>query len=334
MNHHKQRSDKTCLNCGHQVEEQFCTHCGQENIETRQSFGGLLAHFVEDLTHYEGKFWRSMKYLLFRPGYLSKTYLAGKRITYIPPVRMYIFISFVTFLLPHFLPEYEKEHTAYTPEQQAIVDSIMNDTFDHITFDDEYGLFYSNTYKTIEQLDSTREARKGTLNELSMFEYWNGKKSIELRSKYSPLQLEHVFEEALARSFPKALFVYMPFFALMLWLFHGKKKWMYFDHAIFTLHYFSFLLLVFTGLTIAITVGDWMQAHEIIKQSTNDLFFAWSLAIVVILWIYYFYRAHFKLYKEFWMVSFLKSSVILLINTTGFVFIVIGTLMITLLMLH
>ena len=333
MNHHKQRSDKTCLNCGHQVEEQFCTHCGQENIETRQSFGALLAHFVEDLTHYEGKFWRSMKYLLFRPGYLSVTYLEGKRATYIPPVRMYIFISFVTFLLPHFLPDYETVSTVYTPEQQARLDSIMNDSFDHITLNEDLGFIYSSKYKTMDELNADREARKGTADEMSLFTYWNSKKSIELR-KYTPLQVDHLFSEALERSFPKALFVYMPFFALVLWMFHGKRKWMYFDHAIFTLHYFSFILLLFTGLTLVSTAGDWMNAHGMITQKANAWLFGCGFMLVVVVFTYYFYRAHFKLYREFWLVSFLKSSAVLFINTLAFVFIMVCTLIITLLMLH
>src|SRR5690606_20604686 len=43
---------------------------------------------------------------------------------------------------------------------------------------------------------------------------------------------------------PKGIFLYLPIFAFLLWLFHNKKKWWYFDHGIFTLHYFSFLLVV------------------------------------------------------------------------------------------
>ena len=96
MSHHTTREDKTCLNCGESVEERFCGHCGQENIETRMSFLGLIAHFAEDLTHYEGKFWKTIKYLFFKPAFLTKEYLKGKRTSYLPPVRLYIFVSFFT----------------------------------------------------------------------------------------------------------------------------------------------------------------------------------------------------------------------------------------------
>ena len=53
------------------------------------------------------------------------------------------------------------------------------------------------------------------------------------------------FISSFTHNLPKVLFVFMPIFAFFLWLFHNKKRWYYFDHGIFTLHYFSFLLLIF-----------------------------------------------------------------------------------------
>ncbi|MBC8644939.1 DUF3667 domain-containing protein [Flavobacterium lindanitolerans] len=104
MGHQKLRENKTCLNCNYVVENKFCPNCGQENTETRQSFHYLFTHFIEDLTHYDGSFWKTIKGLLFKPGYLTKTYLEGKRKKFVPPVKLYIFISFVTFFLPTLLP--------------------------------------------------------------------------------------------------------------------------------------------------------------------------------------------------------------------------------------
>src|SRR5690606_28206355 len=76
--------------------------------ETRQSFGHLVAHFAEDFTHYDSGFWKTIKHLLFRPARLTKEYLMGKRQEYVPPVKLYIFISFITFLLPALLPDFNK----------------------------------------------------------------------------------------------------------------------------------------------------------------------------------------------------------------------------------
>src|SRR5476651_1345786 len=99
MKHSNLRHDKTCLNCGTEVQERFCTHCGQENTEPKESFGHLLRHFFADVTHYDSQFFTTLKYLIFRPGFLTVQYNAGKRLSYLNPIRMYIFISAVFFLV-------------------------------------------------------------------------------------------------------------------------------------------------------------------------------------------------------------------------------------------
>ncbi|MGO4817691.1 DUF3667 domain-containing protein [Flavobacterium sp. W22_SRS_FP1] len=91
------RKDKTCLNCRYVVENRFCSNCGQENIDTRKSFHQLFIHFFEDLTHYENAFWKTIKNLLLKPASLTKAYLSGKRLSYLAPIRLYVFISFITF---------------------------------------------------------------------------------------------------------------------------------------------------------------------------------------------------------------------------------------------
>lgn len=98
MSHKKLRSDKNCLNCGHEVEERFCSQCGQENLELNDSTIHLIIHYVQDLFHYDGKLWNTMKSLVTRPGLVAKEYLEGKRQRYLEPIRLYVFASTVFFL--------------------------------------------------------------------------------------------------------------------------------------------------------------------------------------------------------------------------------------------
>ncbi len=124
MSHQPLRTEKNCLNCGQEVPDRYCSHCGQENIESRMSFLGLVAHFFEDLTHYEGKFWKTLQQLFFKPGYLTVSFLDGKRNSSLPPVRLYIFVSFLTFFLAHALPTnyiYNAKES-FTPAQLAHID--------------------------------------------------------------------------------------------------------------------------------------------------------------------------------------------------------------------
>ncbi len=99
MSHLPERKEKDCLNCGAIVQGRFCQICGQENIEPKESFWHLLTHFMYDITHFDGKFFSTLKYLLFRPGFLSHEYLRGRRASYLHPIRMYVFTSAFFFLV-------------------------------------------------------------------------------------------------------------------------------------------------------------------------------------------------------------------------------------------
>ncbi|HVX25298.1 MAG TPA: DUF3667 domain-containing protein [Parafilimonas sp.] len=99
MSHGRLRTEKNCLNCNAQVYGRFCSVCGQENIEPKETFWQLLSHFVYDLFHYDGKAVSTIKTLLFHPGLLTYEYVRGRRASYLHPIRLYIFISAMFFLL-------------------------------------------------------------------------------------------------------------------------------------------------------------------------------------------------------------------------------------------
>ena len=67
-------------------------------MEPKESVGHLIRHFFEDITHFDGKFFVTVKDLIVRPGFLTREYVAGRRVTYLNPIRMYIFISAVFFV--------------------------------------------------------------------------------------------------------------------------------------------------------------------------------------------------------------------------------------------
>mgnify|MGYP002654797054 FL=1 len=99
MSHGHERNEKNCLNCNARVFGRYCHVCGQENIVPKESIGGLLVHYFNDITHFEGKFITTLRYLLFRPGFLSKEYERGRRAAYMNPIRMYIFTSAFFFII-------------------------------------------------------------------------------------------------------------------------------------------------------------------------------------------------------------------------------------------
>src|SRR5690348_4520235 len=91
------RKETDCLNCGSEVTGTFCSVCGQKNTVHPESFPKLMVHYFEDITHYEGNLLMSSWLLITKPGFLTNVYNAGQRIRFINPLRMYVFLSLITF---------------------------------------------------------------------------------------------------------------------------------------------------------------------------------------------------------------------------------------------
>jgi hypothetical protein len=99
MSKYALREEKICLNCGAEVQHRFCPACGQQNIEPDLSVSGLIHDFIHDLTHFDGKFFSTSKFLIFKPGFLSTEFICGRRSRYLHPVRLYVFTSAIFFYL-------------------------------------------------------------------------------------------------------------------------------------------------------------------------------------------------------------------------------------------
>jgi len=99
VSHSKEREEKKCLNCGTAVEGRFCQVCGQENTEPKETFWSLISHFFNDITHFDGKFFSTVNYLIRKPGFLTAEYIKGRRASYLHPIRMYVFTSAFFFLI-------------------------------------------------------------------------------------------------------------------------------------------------------------------------------------------------------------------------------------------
>jgi hypothetical protein len=337
------RKDKTCLNCNYVVDNRFCSNCGQENTDTRKTFFHLFVHFFEDLTHYENAFWKTIKNLLLRPASLTKEYLSGKRMSYLAPVRLYIFVSFVTFFLLSVIPDNEdtpdvsvkakstgvitkkvEEKDTVFKEQQKIIDlekkgmlskkesdsiqkMIVESKEKEIEENGEFTIL-GKYYKSVHELDSIQQHCKPS-ERMSPIVYWMNRKMQLVQDKYPAKELKEKFIESFIHNLPKSLFIYMPLFAFVLWIFQSKKRWYYFDHGIFTLHYFSFLLLGILIIRIESYVFGFLSDYMVLR--VIDYIFT-SVAILYML--YYFFPAHHRFYGDSRMVSIIKGIVMFFIN--------------------
>src|SRR6185437_9269963 len=98
-----------CANCGAPVTRHYCAECGQRVEHSLHSLWHFIGEVAEDLTHADSRIWRTMSALVLKPGFLTREFLDGRRVSYLPPLRLYLVLSVIYFLVPTLL----HEHTTF-----------------------------------------------------------------------------------------------------------------------------------------------------------------------------------------------------------------------------
>ena len=282
MSHLKERKEKNCLNCNAQIQGRYCHICGQENLEPKESVWHLVSHFFQDITHFDGKFFGTMKFLIFRPGFLSHEYMIGRRNSYLNPIRMYVFTSAIFFLVffSFFVPKEEATPSTTSVNHKTLQEISKMDSATFADFTrkinrednkkdipmtrDEFskyvptgmrtkGLTTGNRhYDSRAQYDSAQAVAK---EKDGWFSQLINHKAIDLNKKYNndQNQILKAFLEALMHSLPQMFFVSLPLFALLLKLLYIRRKQFYYvNHGIFTVHLYIFVfisMLILFGLS-------------------------------------------------------------------------------------
>lgn len=313
------RKDKTCLNCGAEVEDRYCTHCGQENKNPQETVRHFITHFVSDVLHIEGNFWSTLKTLFARPGKLSQEYVIGRRMKYLNPVKMYLFTSFIFFFLFFSTNDIDEADftTSITSSKLLSANSMDSARFAAFTATLNSGkpmsraefevykdstlkidsfTWDSNKYKSIEEYDSLIKA--GAVKD-SWIKQKRIRKQIFITEKYGPYgssQFMKDFLLSLVHSFPQILFISLPLIALLFqMLYIRKKKYYYVAHAIFTLHFY----ITFFIVMLLSTVVDFIE-------DTWSLSFGWiHFGLFIGIWVY-LYFAMLRFYQQSKVKTFFK----------------------------
>ncbi len=242
---------ETCLNCGESISDtmDYCPSCGQRNRKAKLPLITFLSDFFEDYFTVDAKFFRSIGKLVFAPGALTREFNRGKRKTYIAPFRLYIFISFLFFFLLALNNKYNtdfKENTMIefadsdSEEDSAATDSLSNRNLalpaDSIKRKGDDSIVTIN-------IDESPEK-----SEIEEFLEEQVKKANE-----NP----ELFVQTLFKSASITMFILLPFFGLLLFLFHFKKHKYYVEHLVHSVHFHSFLFVIFLFALLANWIFGW-----------------------------------------------------------------------------
>ena len=86
----------SCLNCGTELVGGFCHACGQK-ADIHRSLAAVGHDLIHGVLHLDGKLWRTLPMLAFRPGQLTRRYIDGQRARFVSPMAMFLFSVFLMF---------------------------------------------------------------------------------------------------------------------------------------------------------------------------------------------------------------------------------------------
>ena len=246
-------SVEPCPNCESLSVENFCANCGQQtgslHIPVRVFVGRALAR----LFALDSRTWQTLIFLLRHPGLLTRHYLDGKRARYIAPLRLYLFISFVTFLLLTITPntgspQFEFNGTDSTAAEQTAPDEVIGvDSLRLSIESDDSTASLTYGYTGEQSGDSTRFAIEADEDARWLVEFF--RPAVE-----DPDRMLDSF----MRRLPWVFFFVMPIFAGVLQVLYRRRESYYVPHLIFTLHAYSagFLMVALgEGLDALLGVG-------------------------------------------------------------------------------
>ncbi|WP_245539547.1 DUF3667 domain-containing protein [Pontibacter roseus] len=264
-----------CPNCGYTFEEvnNYCPNCGQENHDLNVPVKHLAEEFLESTLHYDTKFWKTLKYLLFCPGLLTEKFNLGKRASYVPPFRLYVFVSIVFFTVLALLAG---NSLKISPKQDVQAEVAKTDP---------------KAAAALHEADSLRTATLNRLGQSISPQNSQGEFGQELSAKFQRFtQNEEQARQKLFKNISFMMFILMPFFGFILYLFYRRQGRNYVEHLMFSVHFHTFFfLLTIAGLAV-------------------DFFFeGFDMPLwVFLISIVYLFLALRRVYKESYLSTFIK----------------------------
>ncbi|RSK38746.1 DUF3667 domain-containing protein [Mangrovimonas spongiae] len=328
---------KSCSNCEQQFYESYayCPYCGQKSKE-ELTLGILFNNTISNYFSVDARFFKSFIPLMIKPGYLAKRFIGGKRLLYLHPAQMYLFISVVFFFLFSFVANQQARDIDTSLKEnfehaKVVMDSISQKPLDSTQLENYIKPYTDNkealglTDKETQELDSIIKNKSNSkplfnsgFNQIKIDSLINAGASDKIIYKEMGLDenaswvTRKFYEQALKfyksksggsilkrfyDTIPIAMFFLLPIFALLLKLFYYRKG-AYAYHLVFSFYFFAYLFTVFSILLLC----NFIWAN----------FPGWLMGLIMLSTFIYFFIAVKRFYEQGWILSYIKSSFIVL----------------------
>ncbi|MFC3053113.1 DUF3667 domain-containing protein [Kordiimonas pumila] len=243
-----------CKNCHTKLTGHYCHICGQQDSELRRPIWTLIRDMLDSVFSSDSRLLKTIVLLVLAPGGLTYAYMKGMRARFSPPLRLYVIVSVIFFLIisaaniaildvkvipndttvPEGSAHEEKGYSDF-PISLSVPYTISVGMFVPISEEKRTGISPEHMAQLHQELVEGLPDLAGVVGEAA---------AGFARALEDPEKFNQLFNKWL----PRAMFVLVPFFALLLRVFHWGKTGYYMHQLVFSLHFHSFLFLLFIAL--------------------------------------------------------------------------------------
>jgi len=315
-----------CENCGAQLTGHYCGQCGQAAIDYRRSFRHVVADVLDSFLNWDSKFFTTIALLILKPWRLTNEFLAGKRVRYVNPLRLYLLASILFFFAVNYgAKDLRLQPGKLSPKDRAELEADLKkgDLPPAAREQLEALLLESPSPSASPQSTSpspttnipspppapeTDKQRQeyGKIGErpfvvfdeaksTTPFERW-----IEARAKEK--MGEHgtkmgLFISTLFSNLPYMMLCCIPLFAFVLKILYIRRHIFYIDHLIYALHIHTF---AYVGIMLIVfaTIG----LNRLIPGPITG----WTIALLWIAFVMQIFFSIRRVYRQGWFISILK----------------------------
>jgi hypothetical protein len=272
-----------CKNCDAVLLGRFCVNCSQAANVHVPTTGELVHELLEGLTHSDSRLWRTLTTLWFKPGKLTEEFVAGRRIAYLPPFRLYLILSVVLFLLSSFLHvnvEVLSLNEALKPDRPAA----------------------GAPAAAVQPTESCADAN------FPPHPAWNPR----IRRTCEALRGDKSgnWVHLVIATLPKAMFIFLPLIAFLNMLMYWRPRYRYAEQLLFFVHLQAFYFSV-AILLVLINVGadSWPKLEGVAGFLSTIL--GWTLAVYSVL-------ALRRVFRRSWLGTLFKGVVLFFVYSVVF----------------
>jgi hypothetical protein len=293
---------------------EYCAACGQRHEPHIHTVAHFAGEAFESISHADSRLWRTLWYLFARPGFLTQEFFAGRRVSYLPPFRLYLVLSVALFLLlsiasddPSVIDRPLVKGTAEAAQaQQAagearaalqqqglpatlVPDIPVVDAKDAAADESEFKVRSKGLDEFCDAFDQPETGGAGAARRRDIRLFCD-----KVRNDSSELFT------TLYHNLPRAMFLFLPLLAAIMKLMYWRPKRYYVEHLLFLVHNHAFvfltlILFLLLDLLLDRLIGDYLW----------PLYVGGSLYMV-----WYIFRAMRNMYGQHGGLSFIKYLVL------------------------